>query len=83
MTEADETITVDNSDGSLRLDRWFKRHYPGLGHGQLEKLLRATIAWHRPAYSGDQRINVGFLARDTGGLRKFKKLAGKLLRLLR
>jgi 23S rRNA pseudouridine955/2504/2580 synthase len=40
MTEADETITVDNSDGSLRLDRWFKRHYPGLAHGQLEKLLR-------------------------------------------
>ena len=40
MTEADETITVDSSDGSLRLDRWFKRHYPGLGHGQLEKLLR-------------------------------------------
>ncbi|HEX3417117.1 MAG TPA: S4 domain-containing protein, partial [Stellaceae bacterium] len=40
MTEADETVTVDGSDGSLRLDRWFKRHYPGLGHGQLEKLLR-------------------------------------------
>ena len=29
-----------HQDGSLRLDRWFKRHYPGLGHGQLEKLLR-------------------------------------------
>src|SRR6516164_11516159 len=40
MTEADETVTVDSSDASLRLDRWFKRHYPGLGHGQLEKLLR-------------------------------------------
>jgi 23S rRNA pseudouridine955/2504/2580 synthase len=40
MTEAGETVTVDSSDGSLRLDRWFKRHYPGLGHGQLEKLLR-------------------------------------------
>src|SRR4029077_792265 len=23
-----------------RLDRWFKRHYPGLTHGRLEKLLR-------------------------------------------
>jgi 23S rRNA pseudouridine955/2504/2580 synthase len=40
MTRAGETVTVDDSDGSLRLDRWFKRHYPGLGHGQLEKLLR-------------------------------------------
>jgi 23S rRNA pseudouridine955/2504/2580 synthase len=40
MTRTDETVTVDGRDGSLRLDRWFKRHYPGLGHGQLEKLLR-------------------------------------------
>jgi 23S rRNA pseudouridine955/2504/2580 synthase len=40
MTEGDETVTVDTSDGLLRLDRWFKRHYPGLGHGRLEKLLR-------------------------------------------
>jgi len=40
MTRADETVTVDGRDGSLRLDRWFKRHYPGLGHGQLERLLR-------------------------------------------
>jgi 23S rRNA pseudouridine955/2504/2580 synthase len=40
MTRTDETVMVDGKDGSLRLDRWFKRHYPGLGHGQLEKLLR-------------------------------------------
>ena len=35
-----ETVTVAHDDGSLRLDRWFKRHYPALGHGRLEKLLR-------------------------------------------
>src|SRR3954447_264945 len=40
VTVTAETVTVDVKDGSLRLDRWFKRHYPGLGHGQLEKLLR-------------------------------------------
>ena len=40
MTPTDETATVQSSEGTLRLDRWFKRHYPGLGHGQLEKLLR-------------------------------------------
>jgi 23S rRNA pseudouridine955/2504/2580 synthase len=40
MTRADDTLTVDSRDGTLRLDRWFKRHYPALGHGQLEKLLR-------------------------------------------
>ena len=40
MTGAEATKTVEEQEGSLRLDRWFKRHYPALGHGQLEKLLR-------------------------------------------
>jgi 23S rRNA pseudouridine955/2504/2580 synthase len=31
-------VTADEAD--LRLDRWFKRRYPGLTHGRLEKLLR-------------------------------------------
>jgi 23S rRNA pseudouridine955/2504/2580 synthase len=35
-----DTVTVAGEDGSVRLDRWFKRHYPALGHGRLEKLLR-------------------------------------------
>src|SRR5271169_5477836 len=33
-------VTVGGDDGAVRLDRWFKRHYPALAHGQLEKLLR-------------------------------------------
>lgn len=32
--------TVANDEGDVRLDRWFKRHYPSLSHGQLEKMLR-------------------------------------------
>jgi 23S rRNA pseudouridine955/2504/2580 synthase len=35
-----ETVTIADAEGPLRLDRWFKRHYPALGHGRLEKLLR-------------------------------------------
>jgi 23S rRNA pseudouridine955/2504/2580 synthase len=27
-------------DDGIRLDRWFRRHYPALTHGRLEKLLR-------------------------------------------
>lgn len=30
---------LDDENG-LRLDRWFKRHFPALGHGQLQKWLR-------------------------------------------
>src|SRR5436190_15616562 len=33
-------VTVRPEDGAGRLDRWFRRHFPGLGHGRLEKLLR-------------------------------------------
>src|SRR5215471_17741296 len=36
----ERTLSVVAADGALRLDRWFKRHYPALGHGHLEKLLR-------------------------------------------
>lgn len=31
---------VAADEAGLRLDRWFKRHYGGLTHGRLEKLLR-------------------------------------------
>src|SRR5215472_7789993 len=34
------TIAVAAADGDIRLDRWFKRHFPSLSHGRLEKLLR-------------------------------------------
>jgi len=35
-----QTIAVSAAEADLRLDRWFKRHYPDLSHGRLEKLLR-------------------------------------------
>lgn len=34
------TYEVTADEAGIRLDRWFKRHFPGLGHGALEKLLR-------------------------------------------
>ena len=35
-----ETRTVQAEESEVRLDRWFKRHFPQLSHGHLEKLLR-------------------------------------------
>ena len=32
--------TVAAGEEGMRLDRWFRLHVPGLGHGRLEKLLR-------------------------------------------
>lgn len=34
------SLTVADDEADLRLDRWFRRRFPGLGHGRLEKLLR-------------------------------------------
>ena len=34
------TLVVVAAEAELRLDRWFKRHFPALSHGRLEKLLR-------------------------------------------
>jgi 23S rRNA pseudouridine955/2504/2580 synthase len=35
-----ETRRVSADEGEVRLDRWFRRHFPELGHGRLQKLLR-------------------------------------------
>lgn len=34
------TIPVGTADAGLRLDRWFRRHYPTLTQGALQKMLR-------------------------------------------
>ena len=36
-----ETRRVERDEAGMRLDRWFKLHYPGLGFGHLQKLLRS------------------------------------------
>jgi 23S rRNA pseudouridine955/2504/2580 synthase len=36
-----DTRRVSEDEAGMRLDRWFKLHYPGLGFGHLQKLLRS------------------------------------------
>lgn len=50
-----EQKTVTAGEQGMRLDRWFKLHYPGLGFGQLQKLLR----------SGQIRVDGGRVKSDT------------------
>jgi len=62
------TVTVRPEDGAGRLDRWFRRHYPGLSHGRLEKLLRTgqvRIDGKR-ARAGDTFIGVLSAGLDQG-----------------
>ena len=32
--------TIDSDEDGIRLDRWFRRHFPDINHGYLQKLLR-------------------------------------------
>ncbi len=50
-----EHIRVEADEAGMRLDRWFKVHYPGLGFGALQKLLR----------SGQVRLDGGRVKSDT------------------
>lgn len=50
-----QQVKVDGEEAGMRLDRWFKAHFPGLGFGQLQKLLR----------SGQVRVDGGRVKTDT------------------
>ena len=47
---------VESDEAGMRLDRWFKLHFPGLAFGQLQKLLR----------SGQIRLDIPTGATPTG-----------------
>jgi 23S rRNA pseudouridine955/2504/2580 synthase len=36
-----ETLKVETSEAGMRLDRWFRVHFPDVGYGHLQKLLRS------------------------------------------
>ncbi len=40
MSERVETIEVAEREAGMRLDRWFRQHFPDVTHGYLQKLLR-------------------------------------------
>ncbi len=49
------TIEISTGEDGVRLDRWFKRHWPHLAYGQIQKLLR----------SGQVRVDGGRAKADT------------------
>ena len=44
-----QKINVNEDEDGMRLDRWFRAHFPAIRHGQLEKMLR----------KGEIRVNGG------------------------
>ncbi len=59
-----EQVTVEPDEAGMRLDRWFKSHYPGLGFGHLQKLLRSgQIRIDGGRVKADSRIDKGQVIR--------------------
>ena len=55
-----ETREVDADEAGMRLDRWFKQHYPGLGFGALQKLLRTgQVRVDGGRAKADMRLSAG------------------------
>ncbi len=54
------SISVAQDDDGIRLDRWFRRHFPDLSHGRLQKLLRTgQIRVDGRRAKAGQRLAVG------------------------
>ena len=59
-----ETITVGEDEAGMRLDRWFKQHYPGLSFVALQKLLRSgQIRLDGKRVETSDRVAVGQMVR--------------------
>lgn len=60
-----QQVEVQKDEADMRLDRWFKVHFPGLGFGHLQKLLR----------SGQVRVDGGRAKAET------RVKAGQMVRI--
>ncbi|MBI2235790.1 MAG: RluA family pseudouridine synthase [Magnetospirillum sp.] len=55
-----QTLTVANEETEIRLDRWFKRHFPDVNHGLLEKWLRSgNVRVDGKRAKSNQRLEAG------------------------
>ena len=59
-----EATKIEADDDGIRVDRWFKRHFPAMAHSAVEKLLRTgQVRLDGKRVSAGDRIAVGQLLR--------------------
>jgi len=60
MTAKVETITVSAAENEMRLDRWFRVHFPEVGYSYLQKLLRSgQVRVDSKRAQANDRLNEG------------------------
>ncbi|MBY5402462.1 RluA family pseudouridine synthase [Rhizobium leguminosarum] len=80
-----EHIKIETDEAGMRLDRWFKVHFPGLGFGPLQKLLRSgQVRVDGGRVKSDARVQPGQTVRvpplDVDAKLKSGPIAGKDLK---
>jgi len=64
MQNKGRNVEITQADDGIRLDRWFKRHYPDLPHARLENMLRrGQIRLDRSRVRALTRIQAGQILR--------------------
>ena len=59
-----QTLEVEPGDEGVRLDRWFKRKFPHIAHGRVEKLLRTgQLRVDGKRAKGNARLDAGQMIR--------------------
>ena len=59
-----QNIKVEKDDEGVRIDRWFKRHYPHVGFGQLQKIMRkGEVRLDGKRVKGSERVEEGQMIR--------------------
>ena len=76
MSAPVETIEVKSSEAGVRLDRWFKLHFPEVGYAYLQKLLRTgQIRVDSRRVEANARLEAGAHIRVPKIVREEKKKA--------
>lgn len=74
MSDRVETIEVKKSEAGLRLDRWFRSHFPDVGHVYLQKLLRTgQVRVDSRRVAANERLEPGAQVRVPKTVREAKK----------
>ena len=59
-----QQIEITQADADARLDRWFKRQFPHIAHGRVEKLLRTgQLRVNGKRAKGNYRLSAGEIIR--------------------
>jgi len=75
-----ESIKIARTDAGMRLDRWFRMHFPHVSHGYLHKLLRSgQVRLEGKRVAANQRLEAGQSLRVPAIVRTAPTAAGTAL----